>query len=92
MKDINAFLYGKVVALKMRAIENTLVALAERYREYFASQPSKYAVEGERRSDTLTEFVQPRWVNMQPTLWVDPAIPADIAAECTACFQAAISQ
>lgn len=91
MKDINAFLYGKVVARKMRAIENTLRALAERHQDYFASQQSKYAVEGEHRPATIIEFVQPRWISMQPTLWVDPALPPDIAAECTAYFHAAIS-
>lgn len=91
MKDINAFLYGKVVARKMKAIENALLALAERHQAYFASQQSKYAVAGEHRPATITEFVQPRWVNMQPTLWVDPALPADIAAECAAYFRAAIS-
>jgi hypothetical protein len=91
MKDINAFLYGKVIARKMRAIENTLTALGEKYQDYFASQQSKYAVPGEHRPATITEFVQPRWVNMQPTLWVDPTLPPDIAAECTAYFRAAIS-
>jgi hypothetical protein len=90
VKDINAFLYGKAVARKMRAIENTLNALAEKHQDYFANQKSKYVVEGEQRPATITEFVQPRWVNLQPTLWVDPALPAHIAAECTACFQAAI--
>jgi len=91
MKDINAFLYGKVVARKMRAIENTLQVLAEKHQDYFASQRSRYAAEGEHRPATLGEYVQPQWVNLQPTLWVDPALPADIAAECTAYFQAAIS-
>lgn len=91
MKDINAFLYGKSVARKMRAIENTLRALAERHQGYFASQQSKYAVEGEHRPATIAEFVQPQWINLQPTLWVDPTLPADIAAECTAYFHAAIS-
>jgi hypothetical protein len=91
MKDINAFLYGKVIAQKMRAIENTLKVLAEKHQDYFASQQSKYAAAGEHRSATITEFVEPRWINMQPTLWVDPALPADIAAECTASFYLAIS-
>ena len=91
MKDINAFLHGKAVARKMRAIENTLRALAERHQDYFASQQSKYALDGEHRPATITEFVQPQWVNLQPTLWVDPALPPDIAAECTAGFEAAIS-
>ncbi|RZJ95500.1 MAG: hypothetical protein EOO60_00140 [Hymenobacter sp.] len=91
MKDINDFLYGKVVARQMRAIENTLRALAERHQDYFASQQSKYAVAGEQRPATIAEFVQPQWVNLQPMLWIDPALPADIAAECTAHFRAAIS-
>ncbi|MFD1874577.1 hypothetical protein [Hymenobacter bucti] len=91
MKDINAFLYGKVVARKMRAIENALKALEHKHQDYFASQKSRYAAEGEARIATLAEFVQPQWVNMQPMLWVDPALPATIAAECTACFDAAIS-
>lgn len=92
MKDINAFLYGKAVARKMRAIDNTLKALAEKHQEYFASQRSKYAAEGEHRPATIAEFVEPRWINLQPTLWIDPALPAHIAAECTTCFQAAVSQ
>jgi hypothetical protein len=84
--------YGKVVARKIRAIENILNALAEKHQEFFATQRSKYAAEGEHRSATITEFVEPRWINLQPTLWVDPALPAHIAAEFTTCFQAAISQ
>ena len=91
MKDINAFLYGKAVARKMRAIENSLLALAEKHQDYFTSQQSKYAVAGEPRPATITEFVQPQWVNMQPTLWIDPTLPPHIAAECTAYFHAAIS-
>jgi hypothetical protein len=59
MKDINAFLYGKVVARKMRAIENSTQVLAEKHQDYFASQRSRYAAEGEHRSATLAEYVQP---------------------------------
>jgi len=91
MKDINAFLYGKTVARKMRAIDNALKVLADKHQDYFAGQRSRYAADGEQKAATLSEFVQPQWVNFQPTLWVDPALPAAIAAECVACFGAAIS-
>ena len=74
----------------MRAIENTLKALAEKHQDYFASQQSKYAAAGEHCTTTITEFVEPRWVNKQPTLWIDPALPPNIAAECTASYYAAI--
>jgi hypothetical protein len=91
MKDINAFLYGKAVARKMRAIDNALKVLEVKHQDYFTSLRSKYATEGEGKAATLADFVRPQWVNLQPTLWVDPALPATIAAECTACFHAAIS-
>lgn len=91
MKDINAFLYGKEVARKMRAIENAFKVLEDKHQDYFAGQKSKYAAEGEAKIATLADFVQPQWVNLEPRLWVDPALPTTIAAECTACFQAAIS-
>lgn len=91
MKDINAFLYGKAIARKMRAIELALKVLEEKHRDYFAGQKSKYAAEGETKPATLSEFVQPQWVNLQPSLWVDPALPLSIAAECVTCFNAAIN-
>ncbi|WP_198992874.1 hypothetical protein [Hymenobacter sp. BT559] len=75
----------------MKAIENSMQVLAEKHQDYFASQRSRYAAEGEHRSATLAEYVQPQWVNLQPVLWVDPALPADIAAECTAYFKIAIN-
>lgn len=54
MKDINAFLYGEAVARKMRAIENSLLALAEKQQDYFTSQQSRYAVAGEPRPAAIT--------------------------------------
>ncbi len=91
MKDINAFLYGKAVARKMQAIEHALKALEDKHQSYFAGQRSRYAAEGEIKAATLSEFVQPQWVNLQPSLWVDPTLPPSIAAECVAYFNAAIS-
>lgn len=82
-----AFLYGKVVAKKMRTLEGDLQAIAEKYQDHFVAIRSIYSAEGEHKSATLAEFVRPRWINLQPTLWIHPTLRPDIAAECQACLE-----
>jgi hypothetical protein len=87
MKDMYAFLYGKVVAKKMRALEEGLQEIAQKHQSYFGTIRSIYALDGEEKPATLAEFVRPRWINLQPTLWIAPTLPPDIAAECLACLE-----
>ena len=87
MKDMYAFLYGKVVANKMRALEDGLQKIAEKHQDHFVAIRSIYSAEGEHKPATLAEFVRPRWINLQPTLWIAPTLHPDIAAECQACLE-----
>lgn len=92
MPDIQTFLYGKVVARQMKALELGLQAIAEKHHAYFAQTRSKYAPPGEHQPASLAEFVQPRWHNLRPTLWLAPTLCPVIAAECQACFHQAVHQ
>lgn len=85
MQKSLSFLFGKEVASRMQALDEALQVVESKHQDYFASQRSKYAAEGEVRAATLSEFVQPRWRAHEPTLEIDPALPLAIAAECLAC-------
>ena len=69
----------------MQALDEALQVVESKHQAYFASQPSRYAAEGQERAATLAEFVQPRWRAHEPTLEIDSALPLAIAAECLAC-------
>jgi hypothetical protein len=86
MQKSLSFLFGKEIASRMKALDEALQAVESRHPDYFASQRSKYAVEGEFRAATLSEFVQPRWQAHEPTLEIDSALPSAIATECLACI------
>jgi hypothetical protein len=85
MQKSLSFLFGKEVASRMKALDEALQVVESRHQDYFVSQRSKYAEEGETRPAKLSEFVQPRWRAHEPTLEIDPALPPAIAAECIAC-------
>jgi hypothetical protein len=85
MQKSLSFLFGKEIASRMQALDEALQAVESRHQSYFASQKSKYAAEGEVRAATLSEFVQSHWQAHEPTLEIDAALPAAIAAECLAC-------
>ena len=87
MQDVSTFLFGKKVANQMQALKEGLRAIEARHHDYFATTRSKYAASGEHKPATLTEFVQPWWVNHQLTLTIEPTLRQDIAAECLACAQ-----
>lgn len=85
MQKSLSFLFGKEVASRMQALDEALRVVESRHQDYFASQRSRCAAEGEESAATLAEFVQPRWRAHEPTLEIDPALPRAIAAECLAC-------
>lgn len=85
MQKSLSFLFGKEIASRMQALDEALQAVESRHPDYFASQRSKYAAEGEFRAATLSEFVQPRWQAHEPILEIDSALPLAIATECLAC-------
>jgi hypothetical protein len=69
----------------MQALDEALQVVESKRQEYFATQKSKNAVDGEYRAATLSEFVQPRWRAHEPTLEIDAALPPAIAADYLAC-------
>jgi len=85
MQKSLSFLFGKEVASRMHALEEALKAVENRHQDYFMSQKSRHAADGEDKAATLAEFVQPRWRAHEPTLEIDPALPPAIATECLAC-------
>ena len=86
MQKSLSFLLGKEIASRMHALNEALLKVENKHQSYFASQRSKHVLDGEEaRSAVLAEFVQPHWQGHEPTLAIDPALPAAIAADCLAC-------
>lgn len=85
MQGSLSFLFGKEAASRMQALDEALQAVESRHQDYFASQKSKYAADGEDRTATLADFVQSHWRAHEPTLDIAPGLPPGIVAECLAC-------
>jgi hypothetical protein len=85
MQKSLSFLFGKEVASRMQALDEALQVVESKHQDYFASQTSKYAGDGEPRAARLSDFVQPHWRAHEPTLEIDATLPSVIAADCLAC-------